>query len=214
MKRWLKPSSVCASRFEPKLPLQHSSAIISGLHVRVALPVSEFLRFSTLHWPWSLYRIAAVVAIILIAGCARPYSANRAFDAQTDAYAGRLSLQVASDPPQSFSGNFDLKGNAANGELTLISPLGNVVGVLRWTPGEAVLDSGNGKVQRFASIDDLMLQATGASIPIEALFAWLQGNPANVSGWSADLSRHADGRISARRVQPAPEADLRLALDR
>jgi outer membrane lipoprotein LolB len=150
----------------------------------------------------------------LIAGCARPYSANQAFSSQSEAYGGRLSLQVASEPPQSFSGSFDLKGNGGSGELTLISPLGNVVGVLRWAPGEAALDSGNGKVQRFASIDELMLQATGASIPVEALFAWLRGEPANVSGWSADLSRHADGRVFARRVQPAPETELRLVLDK
>jgi outer membrane lipoprotein LolB len=50
---------------------------------------------------------------------------------------------------QSFSASFELKGKPEQGELSLISPLGSVLGVLRWSPGEAVLDSGNGKIQRF-----------------------------------------------------------------
>lgn len=129
-------------------------------------------------------------------------------------WAGRISLQVQSEPAQSFSASFELKGQPEQGELTLISPLGSVLGVLRWSPGEAVLDSGNGKIQRFASVDELMAQATGAAVPVAALFAWLLGDPVSVSGWSADLSRHAEGRISAKRTQPAPQADLRVVLDR
>ena len=118
-----------------------------------------------------------------------------------------------SEPAQSFSASFELKGSSEHGELTLVSPLGNVLGVLRWSPGEAVLDSGGGKVQRFASVDELMAQATGAAVPLGALFSWLRGENAAASGWSADLSRYQDGRISAKRTQPAPQADLRVVLD-
>jgi outer membrane lipoprotein LolB len=133
-------------------------------------------------------------------------------------WTGRISLQVQSETAQSetaqsFSAGFELKGRPERGELTLISPLGNVLGVLRWSPGEAVLDSGNQKIQHFASVDELMAQATGAAVPLSALFAWLQGDNASVSGWSADLSRRSEGRISARRAQPLPQADLRVVLD-
>ena len=120
---------------------------------------------------------------------------------------------MLSEPAQSFSASFELKGKPERGELTLISPLGNVLGVLRWSPGQAELDSGQQKIQRFESVNALMAQATGADVPLTALFAWLQGNNANVNGWSADLSRHAEGRISAKRTQPAPQADLRVVLD-
>ena len=126
---------------------------------------------------------------------------------------GRISLQIQSEPAQSFSASFELKGRADRGELTLISPLGNVLGILRWSPLEATLDSGSQQVQRFSSVDALMAQATGAAVPLSALFAWLQGNNANVSGWSADLSRHSEGRILAKRAQPAPQAELRVILD-
>lgn len=153
-------------------------------------------------------------AIFLIAGCTQPPRAPDQNDLIDEYWAGRISLQVQSEPAQSFSASFELKGQPGQGELKLISPLGSVLGVLRWTPGEAVLDSGNGKVQRFSSVDELMAQATGAAVPIAALFAWLQGDPASASGWSADLSRHNEGRISAKRTQPAPQADLRVILDR
>ena len=164
-----------------------------------------------------LARLALVFATLLtvffVAGCAQMPRATAQDGLKNDFWTGRISLQVQSEPAQSFSASFELKGRAERGELTLISPLGNVLGVLRWSPGEALLDSGGGKVQRFDSVDELMAQATGAAVPIDALFAWLRGDNAIASGWSADLSRHQEGRISAKRSQPAPQADLRVVLD-
>lgn len=152
-------------------------------------------------------------AILLIAGCASKQGATGKFDPQREEWAGRISLQVASEPAQSFSASFELKGHAEIGELTLISPLGNVLAVLRWSPGQAQLDRGSQDIQRFASLDELMERATGAAIPLSALFAWLQGNNATASGWVADLTRHGEGRFSARRTLPAPEANLRVVLE-
>jgi outer membrane lipoprotein LolB len=156
---------------------------------------------------------AALFAVFLVAGCAQLPRATAQDGLKSELWTGRISLQVQSEPPQSFSASFELKGQAERGELSLISPLGNVLGVLRWSPGEAVLDSGGGKIQRFASVDELMAQATGAAVPLNALFAWLQGDNAAASGWSADLSRQKEGRISAKRTDPAPQADLRVVLD-
>ena len=153
-------------------------------------------------------------ATFLIAGCARPASAVAKIDSENGFWTGRISLHVHSEPEQFFSAGFELRGKPGRGELTLISPLGNILGVLRWSPAGAVLDSGNEQVQRFDSVDALMLQATGAAVPLDALFAWLQGDSASVSGWSADLSRQSEGRIAAKRVQPAPQVDLRVVLDR
>ena len=155
----------------------------------------------------------ALFAIFFIAGCAGNQRAAGQYDAQREEWAGRISLQVASEPVQSFSASFELKGRAEIGELTLISPLGNVLAVLRWSPGQALLDRGSQDTQRFASVDELMERATGAAIPLSALFAWLQGNNATASGWVADLTRHGEGRVSAKRTLPAPEANLRVVLD-
>ena len=149
----------------------------------------------------------------LIAGCAHLISEKAQSNPLKEFWTGRISLNIKSEPAQSFSAGFELKGKPERGELTLISPLGNVLGVLRWSPGEAELDSGNHKIQRFESVDALMTQATGAAVPVTALFAWLQGDNVHVSGWSADLSRHGEGRILANRSQPTPQADLRIVLD-
>ncbi|EJL90467.1 outer membrane lipoprotein involved in outer membrane biogenesis [Polaromonas sp. CF318] len=164
-----------------------------------------------------LARLALVFAgfftALFLAGCAQTPRATAQDGLKNEFWTGRISLQVQSEPVQSFSASFELRGGPERGELSLVSPLGNVLGVLRWASGEALLDSGNGKVQRFASVDELMAQATGAAVPLGALFAWLRGDNAAASGWSADLSRYQDGRISAKRSQPAPQADLRVVLD-
>ncbi len=122
-----------------------------------------------------------------------------------------MSLQVQSEPPQAFFAGFELKGNPIQGELTLNSPLGNSLAVLRWSPQEAVLDSGN-QIQRFATVDELIEKATGAAVPLPALFDWLDGKNTAAAGWNADLSQQAEGRISASRTVPQPRSDLRIVL--
>ena len=133
--------------------------------------------------------------------------------AQAEFWSGRLSLQVHSEPVQSFSAGFELKGSPAQGELLLSSPLGNTLLAARWTPLEAVLEE-SGKTRRFSNIDALIEQSTGAALPVAALFDWLHGKPGQQQGWNADLGQLAQGRISAQRSKPLPRADLRMVLDR
>ncbi len=130
---------------------------------------------------------------------------------------GRLAVRIeAAQPdaqPQSFSASFELTGTPLTGDLTLYTPLGNTAATLSWSSQTAVLRS-NGEVRYFASLEDLMMQAIGTDIPVLALFGWLAGENMSVKGWRADLSQHATGRITARRTEPAPAAELRLVLDR
>ena len=128
-------------------------------------------------------------------------------------WSGRLSLQVQSDPPQSFTGGFELKGGPANGELVLNSPLGNTLLAARWSPVEAVLYS-SGQARSFSSIDALIEQSTGAALPVAALFDWVGGKATALNGWTADLQKQAEGRISARRSSPLPQTELRIVLDK
>lgn len=146
---------------------------------------------------------------LLLAGCAH---APRAGAPGSSFWSGRLALQIADRPDQSFSANFELQGNAESGELSLFSPLGSTVAVLTWAPGNALLRA-DGKTQRFESLDDLASQATGTVIPVAALFDWLAGVNTSVQGWHADLSQLGLGRLHAQRTQPAPAADLRIALE-
>jgi outer membrane lipoprotein LolB len=72
----------------------------------------------------------------------------------------------------------------------------------------------NGKTRNFDSVESLVTHATGAAIPVAALFDWLRGIDTPVAGWQPDLSLLAQGRLRARRVEPSPPADLRVVLDR
>ena len=135
-------------------------------------------------------------------------------DTETAEWTGRLSLQVESDPPQSFSAGYELKGSAEQGELALFTPLGSTVAVLSWGPGMATLRSSDNQVRQFDSLDSLAQQATGTAVPVAALFSWLKGEQATQPGWHAELSQLQQGRLSARRISPAPEALLRMVIDR
>jgi outer membrane lipoprotein LolB len=157
-------------------------------------------------------RAGMLAAIFFIAGCAHDPRGTGINHSQTGFWAGRISLQIQSEPPQAFFAAFELKGGAERGELTLTSPIGSVLGVMRWSPGEAVLDSGR-DVRRFASVDALLEASTGAAIPINAMFDWLAGKSTNLNGWVADLTQQGNGRIMARRAEPAPQIDLRIVLD-
>ncbi|MEP6790686.1 MAG: lipoprotein insertase outer membrane protein LolB [Ramlibacter sp.] len=128
-------------------------------------------------------------------------------------WAGRLGLQVESSPPQSFSAGFELKGNPKAGELALFNPLGGTLAVLSWDQDSATLRSGS-QTSQFESLDALVSRVAGTAIPVAALFDWLAGTNTPVAGWQADLSQLAQGRIRAQRMDPAPAADLRLALER
>lgn len=143
---------------------------------------------------------------LLLAACAAPRLAP-APGAQ--AWNGRLALLVDSSPPQSLSAGFDLQGTSAAGELLLTSPLGTALASIVWSPEGAEMRQGD-KVTRRASLDELTAELGGATVPVSALFGWLRGDSAEVEGWQADLSRHSDGRIIARRIQPLPAAELRL----
>lgn len=124
-----------------------------------------------------------------------------------------MSLRIDSDPVQTFAALFDLRGNAQTGELTLTSPIGSTLAALRWSPGEATLNDGR-QVRRFGSVDALIEAATGAAIPVDALFGWLAGRNESVAGWTAQLGQFDKGRIQATRDTPLPRAELRIAFER
>jgi outer membrane lipoprotein LolB len=83
---------------------------------------------------------------------------------------------------------------------------------LQWTPQWVQLSNG-GKHQFFNSLNELTEQATGAALPVDAIFGWLQGRDVQTPGWLADLSAAPQGTVTARRITPAPEVILRIKLD-
>ena len=171
-----------------------------------------------------------IFAINFIAGCAINTPARDDLSSKTtttdgkpniSSYQGRLSLRIASDPPQSLYAGFSLNGDAQTGDLTLNSPLGNTLAYLSWTPQTAVLKA-NSETKEFPSASALIEDVTGTTIPIAALFDWLAGKNTPAVGWEIDLSEmrrdsNNDGavqRLVAKRTAPLPTADLRIAIDK
>ena len=154
-----------------------------------------------------------LLATLVLAGCALPKVPAAGASPTDGPWSGRLALRVDSDPVRTLAGGFELSGNAQSGELRLLTPLGSTVSSLSWTPASAHLRS-QGEVRSFASLDELSRELTGAELPVAALFQWLAGQDAASAGWQADLSQLDSGRLTARRTDPAPAAELRLVLDR
>jgi len=159
--------------------------------------------------------LVAVLMGLLLSGCATPNRTDKAIaneQASSQEWQGRISVQVFGDAPTSMSASFLLRGDANNGELDLYSPLGNTVGALQWTPHFVQLRDGN-KHQYFSSLAELTEKTTGAALPINAIFSWLQGRNEQATGWQADISAVSQGALTARRTAPAPEVTLRIKLD-
>lgn len=155
----------------------------------------------------------AAGALVLLAGCttpSRPASPPRTGMRQWN---GRMALQVDDPDVAPVSAGFELSGEARQGELVLLNPLGNVLAALEWSPSGAILQKG-GERRTSPSLDVLVEELTGSALPVAALFAWLQGDAVDVPGWMVDLGRLDDGRLTAQRQSPLPQATLRIVLDR
>ncbi|WP_108401704.1 MULTISPECIES: lipoprotein insertase outer membrane protein LolB [Limnohabitans] len=157
----------------------------------------------------------ALLTGFMLLGCTTPSRTAKALSAEQVSqpeWQGRISVEVNGEAPSSMSASFLLRGDAKNGELDLYSPLGTTLGALQWTPQFAQLSDGS-KHQYFSSLEELTEKATGAALPIDAIFGWLQGRDVSTTGWTADLSAISQGSLSARRTTPSPEVTLRIKLD-
>lgn len=167
---------------------------------------------------WGIRQFGLCIALTIstaLVGCASPSRTAKTISSEQTAspeWQGRLSVTVQSEPVSSMSAGFLLRGNAQNGELDLYSPIGTTLGALQWSPQSVQLTQGN-TPERFGSLVELTEKTTGAALPIEAIFSWLQGQPMSAQGWQADLSNLQQGTLTARRVSPAPEVSLRIKLD-
>jgi outer membrane lipoprotein LolB len=166
-------------------------------------------------------RLVAAALALLLAACAT--------EPQRPApdLAGRLALRVeahAGQPARSLSTQFELRGNAQEGELQLTTPLGSTAAQARWQPGVAELITAEGK-RRFVDLDALATELLGQALPLAALIDWLRGRawPGAPSvaaqggfeqlGWRIDLSRFAQGWVDAGR-EAAPALSVRARLER
>jgi len=116
---------------------------------------------------------------------------------------------VHQEPLQSVSAEFELEGDANQGALTLLSPLGQVGLVLHWSPAGAWWQQ-NGQTRRFANLAEMTQAAIGTDLPMLALFDWLEGRDPTAMGWQVERSA-TPGAWSARRTHPLPAVTLKIA---
>ena len=153
--------------------------------------------------------LMGITALSLV-GCA---TSRPGADKSGSFWSGRLALQLQSTPPQNWSVSFELQGSAEQGQMVLLSPLGTTLARLSWNPQSARLEQGTEKTES-SHLQSLSQKLTGTDLPISAIFEWLEGREISAQGWEVDLSAFKEGRLSARRIAPAPEALLRILLDR
>ena len=140
---------------------------------------------------------AAIAAAGLMAGCAwlRPPS-------KTAFWQGRIAIKDPRDPQNNMSASFELQGNASSGSLGLFNMLGLTLASMRWSEGFAELQS-NGETHSYKSTDAMLSASLGHSIPLAAVFDWLNGENASVPGWDVDRSRYAERRLRALKTTNA-----------
>lgn len=138
---------------------------------------------------------AIAAAGLLLAGCSwlRPKKSPTPF------WEGRIAIKDPNVPDNNFSASFELEGGVGAGSLGLFNMLGITLASMRWGDGFAELQTG-GEVQTFPSADAMLRASLGQSIPLEAIFGWLNGDPQTVAGWEVDRSRYAERRLRARKT--------------
>ena len=153
-------------------------------------------------------------------------------------YSGRLAVRTdaaPNRPARSVTGQFELSGNASNGQLILTSPIGTTVARASWSdpvgalgePSKIELEA-DGSTTQYATLGEMMQRAIGEQVPLPAMFDWLSGHPWPAAqsrqgadggsfdqlGWQVDISRLASAQlIDAQRAMPAPVLHVRVKLD-
>ena len=151
--------------------------------------------------------------VLLLTACTTPKTLTS--DSQklsTKQWQGRIRVTVQSDPPSLMSASFSLEGDAQDGALHLFSPFGTTLSTLQWRPGSSQWLQ-DGQQRHFDSLAHLTEKITGAVLPIEAMFDWLEGRVTPSAGWQTDLSALSSGTLVAKRIAPEPLVVLRIKLD-
>jgi len=157
--------------------------------------------------------LLCLLTLFLALGCAAPMPGPGSADIPR--WNGRLAVRVQATESlasQAFSSTFELQGQPRQGQLHFYTPLGNTAAAIAWSPERAQLQTGN-DIQYFSNIDALIARVLGTAVPVSALFAWLAGDRASMDGWQVDQSQFDSGRITARRISPAPQAEIRVILE-
>ena len=102
---------------------------------------------------WLAFGCALLVLLTSCSTAPRHVAVDPTNPEATGHWEGRLNLRIANNPPEQFSTAFEMTGRPEKGQLSLLSPLGTTLAMVRWNPQGASLQQGS-EVQNFASMDE------------------------------------------------------------
>lgn len=150
----------------------------------------------------SEFRIASLLFVLLLAGCAAMPPAGHVSPQRDglEAFAleGRFSLR---QDDRNHSGRLSWRHTAAGDELLLSSPLGQGVAEIVVTPAAATLTTGDGKAYSAPDVPTLTEGVLGYRLPLDLLVDWVRGRNAAAEILERDAQgralrlRHEDWRI-------------------
>jgi len=155
----------------------------------------------------------ALVATFLIAGCAHRTGANGAFPAEAQ-WNGRLALKVQTEPPQAFSADLRARRQSAERSAGVLHP-GHYR--RRACSGHWALPRSWLTVRPANSTPwpPWRQQATGAELPVRALFDWLNGQATEVPRLDSGPQSAGARPLASRAAEGVlPAVDLRIVLQR
>ena len=172
--------------------------------------------------PRLVWIFCTVLSLLLLSACSTQRPTRLGLATNPDAtWSGKLNLTLETEPKQSFSAEFDLQGDALNGAMQFYTSLGTTLAYAQWNATGAELLSSSGESLHFTSIEALSQKYMGATLPVDLIFAWANGEPVRApQGWSivkasAQSSSQVDGAMNelmATREFPLPRVQLRLWL--
>ena len=90
--------------------------------------------------------------------------------------AGRIAINYSrDDKKESLNGKFTWQQTASATDVTLISPTGQTVALIKVTPSEATLQESDKPPRSAPNLDRLTQQTLGWTLPVSGLRDWLQG---------------------------------------
>ncbi|HLS85381.1 MAG TPA: lipoprotein insertase outer membrane protein LolB [Burkholderiales bacterium] len=131
---------------------------------------------------------AAVVAIVLAAGCAQ--LGTQTPQDQLFELAGRIAARQGDE---AFSGNLRWRHAGSLDELLLTSPLGQGVARIVRKDGNVTLTTAEPREYRAPDAESLTEQTLGFRLPLAGLADWVRGRPSQDAPFDAE--RLADGRL-------------------
>lgn len=138
-----------------------------------------------------MQKLLPLLLAAALAGCASaperpagaPPSGPVAPYTDTIELSGKINVAYTRDGNrESLIGRFEWQQSAQRTDVTIRSPLGQVVAHITVTPQQATLREGNKPLRTADSIDALSAQALGWTLPVSGLREWLQGHATAAGG--------------------------------